>query len=190
MANLAERASVAFELGDGHLGRIARCGSQIAVEQVGKIGALPSLDPWTGQRPRKTKVTLASEISGEVLDLVVNLRLASGNHLRSIFIVITKSAEPNPWFAGGWIDLPWFQSSASGGGGIRTHGTGNRPTGFRDRPFRPLRHPSESLFRLSTLSEKTLQDRDAQILGEVGSHMNLMIQPRVFEQSVQTTGGS
>jgi integrase len=30
----------------------------------------------------------------------------------------------------------------SGGGGIRTHGTGDRYTGFRDRPFQPLRHPS------------------------------------------------
>ena len=30
----------------------------------------------------------------------------------------------------------------SGGGGIRTHGTAKRYTGFRDRPFQPLRHPS------------------------------------------------
>ena len=32
--------------------------------------------------------------------------------------------------------------SDSGGGGIRTHGTAMRYTGFRDRPFQPLRHPS------------------------------------------------
>src|SRR5262249_55754180 len=30
----------------------------------------------------------------------------------------------------------------SGGGGIRTLGTARRYTGFRDRPFQPLRHPS------------------------------------------------
>src|SRR5207237_5375765 len=29
-------------------------------------------------------------------------------------------------------------------GGIRTHGTVKRYTGFRDRPFQPLRHPSGS----------------------------------------------
>lgn len=34
--------------------------------------------------------------------------------------------------------------SPSGGGGIRTHGT-FRYTGFRDRHFRPLSHPSEKL---------------------------------------------
>ncbi len=33
-------------------------------------------------------------------------------------------------------------SDVSGGGGIRTHGTAKRYTGFRDRPFQPLRHPS------------------------------------------------
>ena len=34
------------------------------------------------------------------------------------------------------------QSTSSGGGGIQTHGTAKRFTGFRDRPFQPLRHPS------------------------------------------------
>lgn len=33
----------------------------------------------------------------------------------------------------------------NGGGGIRTHGTAKRYTGFRVRPFQPLRHPSEGL---------------------------------------------
>lgn len=37
---------------------------------------------------------------------------------------------------------PSLASSVSGGGGIRTHGTAMRYTGFRDRPFQPLRHPS------------------------------------------------
>src|SRR5262249_26238009 len=35
--------------------------------------------------------------------------------------------------------------SDSGGGGIRTHGTAMRYTGFRDRPFQPLRHPSDGV---------------------------------------------
>jgi hypothetical protein len=36
----------------------------------------------------------------------------------------------------------FFHELASGGGGIRTHGTAKRYTGFRDRPYQPLRHPS------------------------------------------------
>ncbi len=48
---------------------------------------------------------------------------------------------------------PSLASSVSGGGGIRTHGTGNRPTGFRDRPFRPLRHPSEGSLLTSALKK-------------------------------------
>jgi hypothetical protein len=41
----------------------------------------------------------------------------------------------------------------SGGGGIRTLGTGNRYTGFRDRPFQPLRHPSGVVgLRLASIS--------------------------------------
>lgn len=52
---------------------------------------------------------------------------------------------------------PSLASSVSGGGGIRTHGTGNRPTGFRDRPFRPLRHPSNLIFPGSAFPEKSMQ---------------------------------
>ena len=39
-----------------------------------------------------------------------------------------------------------WRTWTSGGGGIRTHGTVKRYTGFRDRPFQPLRHPSSSVF--------------------------------------------
>ena len=39
---------------------------------------------------------------------------------------------------------PSLSSDVSGGGGIRTHGTPEGYTGFRDRPFQPLRHPSFS----------------------------------------------
>ncbi len=42
------------------------------------------------------------------------------------------------------VECPGMSPDVSGGGGIRTHGTGDRFTGFRDRPFQPLRHPSES----------------------------------------------
>jgi integrase len=38
--------------------------------------------------------------------------------------------------------LRYAARAFSGGGGIRTHGTAKRYTGFRDRPFQPLRHPS------------------------------------------------
>ena len=49
----------------------------------------------------------------------------------------------NPLFEQEMIaGCPELTSDVSGGGGIRTHGTGNRYTGFRDRPFQPLRHPS------------------------------------------------
>ena len=83
---------------------------------------------------------------------------------------------------------------ASGGGGIRTHGTGNRFTGFRDRPFRPLRHPSGGFALLRMLRslglKEPLEDR-ARFFREYASHrFRAMIQANVLGSSVEASASS